>query len=238
MIGNLIPFIFFVCIYVFCDKNNSRGLRLFIVASIISLVTIIIVGSATGLFVLLIQLAFTVIYTILKKTKIPYRLAIGVYCAFFILVIVLNSNSYIITFVSQILGRSGTFTGRSTLWAKAIEEIAQRPLFGYGYSGGNINIWSGTYSSHNMFLEMMIQGGVFYLALFVFVTFVAIKRLRKASVALGNSIFLGLYCFLLKGLMETELSEIYFILLIFAYYSKKIDVQFQNYKYLYMNRKD
>lgn len=227
MVSNLIPFLFLICLLVFCDKNSNKGVGVFIVASLISVITIVIVGSATGLFVLIVNITFTVFFTILQKRKIPYRIALIVYCIFFVLVIVLQSSNFIVLIITELLGRSGTFTGRSLLWAAALEEIARRPLLGYGYTGGNIAIWGGAYSSHNMFLEMMIQGGVLYFAVFIIITYVAIKRINKGSVALGNTLFSGIYCFLLNGLMETGVSEIYFIFIVLAYYAKSVKIQLE-----------
>lgn len=229
MAGNLIPFLFLICIFLFCDIdiNSNKRTRIFVAASLISVVTIIIVGSATGLFVLIINITFTVLFTILQKRKIPYRIALMVYCIFFVTIIILQSNNFIVSIITELLGRSGTFTGRSLLWAAALEEIAKKPFLGYGYTGGNITIWGGTYSSHNMFLEMMIQGGVLYFAVFIIITYIAIKRISQASVALGNTLFLGIYCFLLNGLMETGVSEFYFIFIVLAYYARSVKIQFK-----------
>ena len=226
MIGNLLPFLFLICIFCFCDKNSTKGTRIFIVANSISVITIIIVGSATGLFVLIINIIFTVLFTILQKRKIPYRIALIVYFILFLIIIILQSNNIILSTIAELFGRSGTFTGRSLLWAAALEEIARRPFLGYGYTGGNIAMWGGSYSSHNMFLEMMIQGGVIYFVVFIIITYIAIKRIRQASVALGNTLFLGIYCFLLTGLMETGVSEFYFIFIVLAYYAKSVEIQF------------
>lgn len=227
MVGNLIPFLFLICVFLFCDKNSNKGARLFVAASLVALVTIIIVGSATGLFVLIVNISFTVIFTILQKRKIPYRIALIVYCIFFVMIIILQSNNFIVSTIAELLGRNGTFTGRSLLWSAALEEIAGRPFLGYGYTGGNITIWGGVYSSHNMFLEMMIQGGVLYFAVFIIITYIAIKRISQAPIALGNTLFLGIYCFLLKGLMETGVSEIYFIFIVLAYYVTSVKIQLE-----------
>ena len=48
MAGNLIPFLFLICFFFFYDKNSNKGIRIFIAANLISIITIIIVGSATG----------------------------------------------------------------------------------------------------------------------------------------------------------------------------------------------
>ena len=167
------------------------------------------------------------LFTILQKRKIPYRIALIVYCIFFVIIIILQSNNIILSTIAELFGRSGTFTGRSLLWAAALEEIARRPFLGYGYTGGNIAIWGGLYSSHNMFLEMMIQGGGIYFAVFIIITYIAIKRIRQVSVTLGNTLFLGIYCFLLIGLMEAGVGEFYFIFIVLAYYAKSVEIQFE-----------
>lgn len=184
---------------------------------VIALATLMIAGSATGIFVVAVFIALSIQFTFIKKSKIPYKLAVGVYALFFIVIIVLQSNNFVVNFISGLLGRSATFTGRSLLWKMAIDEILEKPFLGYGYTTGNINVWGGMFSSHNMFLEILLQGGLFSFVLFIAITWLSIKRNMKSPIWLSNTVFLAIFCMLLKGLMEASIPVLYYVLITIAY---------------------
>lgn len=110
-----------------------------------------------------------------------------------------------------------TFTGRNVLWERALSKIWERPIMGYGYTAGNIEAWGGTFSSHNMFLEITLQGGILSLLLFVILTWLGIRKNAKKSVQVSNTIVLAIFSVLLKGLMEVTIPFFYYILLALAY---------------------
>jgi O-antigen ligase len=72
--------------------------------------------------------------------------------------------------VAQGMGKDVTLTGRTDLWAVAVDMIAQRPWLGYGYGGfwieggGAVNFWRAvgwkTPHSHNGFLDLGLDLGV------------------------------------------------------------------------------
>ena len=134
------------------------------------------------------------------------------------MIVLTQSSNLFVAFISGMLGRSATFTGRSSLWRIALDKIAKRPLIGYGYTAGNIKIWGGMYSSHNMFLEIILQGGLISMLLFLLMTWTGIKRNSKATMQLSNTIFMAVFCFMLKGLMEVSIPVFYYILITMAYY--------------------
>lgn len=83
-----------------------------------------------------------------------------------------------ITFVLGLLGRDPTLTGRTVLWAFAIDHIGDRPWLGYGAKGfwnhplvqGRIALLQARYgdgvnSFHNLVLELLIMFGPIGLAL-------------------------------------------------------------------------
>lgn len=196
-----------------CQRNNLKLIGSYAVA----LGTLMIAGSATGIFVVSVFIILTIQFTFIKKSKIPYKLAVGLYITFFMVIIVIQSNNFIVDLISGMLGRSATFTGRSLLWKMAIDEILKKPFLGYGYTTGNIKVWGGMYSSHNMFLEILLQGGLFSGVLFIAITWISIKRNVKSPIWLSNSVFMAVFCILLKGLMETSIPTFYYILITIAY---------------------
>lgn len=217
--SQLIPFIFLATLKWAMnvkDKRQRNNLKL-VGSYAIALATLMIAGTATGIFVVAVFIIMSIHFTSIKKSRVPYKLAIGVYVLFFIIIIVLQSNNFVVGFISGILGRSATFTGRSLLWKMAIDKILENPFLGYGYTAGNINVWGGMFSSHNMFLEIFLQGGLFSFVLFIAITLLAIKRNMQSPIWLSNTVFLAIFCMLLKGLMETSIPMFYYVIITIAY---------------------
>ena len=217
--SQLIPFVFLATLrwaMNIKDKGQKNNLKL-AGSYVIALATLMIAGSATGIFVVAVFIILSIQFTFIKKGKIPYNLAVGAYAFFFVSIIVLQSNNFVVSSISGLFGRSATFTGRSLLWRMAIDKITERPFLGYGYTAGNINVWGGMFSSHNMFLEILLQGGLFSFLLFIAITWLGIKRNMKSPIWLSNTAFLAIFCMLLKGLMETSIPTFYYVIITIAY---------------------
>jgi O-antigen ligase len=54
--------------------------------------------------------------------------------------------------------------GRGELWTQALQLFVERPLFGWGLDGFRANSWN---YPHNIFLEVMVEGGAVGLLLFL-----------------------------------------------------------------------
>lgn len=88
--------------------------------------------------------------------------------------------------MTGLLGRDATLTGRTNIWALALESVADKPLLGYGYSAfwnvapeadriSNILHWKVPHA-HNGFIDLTLQLGLAGLALFLVVYFIAARR--------------------------------------------------------------
>jgi len=105
-------------------------------------------------------------------------------------------------FMSEVLHKDATLTGRTYLWERANELIAQRPLLGYGFqaiwlgeTSDTIGLlrWSGktdgrTFNFHNTYLQMAVDIGIVgasLLALTIIATTVAglFKFIQRPNVA-------------------------------------------------------
>ncbi|MEO1527333.1 MAG: O-antigen ligase family protein [Planctomycetota bacterium] len=110
--------------------------------------------------------------------------------------------------MAQSLTKSGdvkeltSLTGRTRIWAEAIEWISQRPLTGYGLDSAASVMSKESVGTHNLFLHVTFSGGVFagllMLALF-FVTFLLAIKSRD-PLARGIATFV-----LVAGLVEDTL---------------------------------
>src|SRR5713226_8007247 len=95
--------------------------------------------------------------------------------------------------MAGLLGRDATLTGRTNIWALAMESVVERPLLGYGYSAfwnvapeaeriSTCLHWKVPHA-HNGFIDLTLQLGVAGLALFLVVYLIAARR----AIAFANS---------------------------------------------------
>lgn len=90
-------------------------------------------------------------------------------------------------FIENILHKSITLTDRVIVWTHAIQNILNKPIIGYGTTAnGRMRInWNPVYHvwnfSHNMFLEILIQGGIIAFAIYIYIYLSATLELKKYS---------------------------------------------------------
>lgn len=99
----------------------------------------------------------------------------------FLLVIQTRENSIVNNIISTVTGKSG-FTGRTFLWTRALNMISDSPFIGYGRQVENyIEVWGGYFSSHNVVLEALLQGGIIQLLLWIACIVVSAKKLQLCN---------------------------------------------------------
>jgi O-antigen ligase len=131
---------------------------------------IVLTGSAAALSVSVIGLVYYQAIRFCKRVKVNENTFIV--SLFFTTVIVVGFlNSYLGYFL-ELLGRDPTLTGRTLLWAWAIDVINEKPILGWGYLAYNGSQLAGsiadTYTEfqnynvphfHNGYLQLLVEGG-------------------------------------------------------------------------------
>lgn len=112
----------------------------------------------------------------------------AVYFVAFVSIVLLRLQNYFSFIIEKILKKSVSFTGRTAIWDRAIALIKRSPLIGYGVSNdGMIILPNGyCYHAHNAFLETVLQGGIFSLALFIALFLISggkLYRYRDSSIS-------------------------------------------------------
>lgn len=113
-----------------------------------------------------------------------------------------------------ILHKDLTFTRRTAIWETAIENISKKPFLGYGTvrSGRlaiNLQEYLGFYYysfSHNIFLEILIQGGFLALVLYVMFYILADKSIKKTNLDSNNVSILYVTVFIMLFLQFSEVA--------------------------------
>jgi O-antigen ligase len=114
--------------------------------------------------------------------------------------------------ILSLLSRSGnaseiaTVTGRSQIWSVVLEYWQSRPIFGYGYSASlhflpnDPRLFGVAAHAHDVYLELLLSGGVIALALFLLALGFTLFPLRKGM--LRPSCLL--VYFLMRGITEAS----------------------------------
>ena len=219
---------------IFIRYRDFKGGNKFILGLywLLSLITIIIVDSASCIFIFILFTLMVLSCEKFKINRVPMVVISIGYIVVFILIIGFDTLNTIVGVISSMFGRSSTLTGRTSLWALAINLINQKPLLGYGYTSGNIKIWGGYFSSHNEILELMIHGGILSLTIFVFLMIRTIKNMKNSYGYFANIIFITLFLYFLIFLVETGMNIYLFVFIILA---NNCNLDIENHKMTYNN---
>lgn len=226
----LLPLLFLSYYFILTNNNyiqNSSGkLRtstIYVISIIMIGVTLILAGTATGIIIFIV---FNVLFFFYAYTKLKsnYFILLIAYAVVFIAVVLEDNNISFIEFVANLFNRDANFTGRTTLWTLAKEMIIESPLIGYGNPGDMLNVWGGVYSSHNLILELALEGGLLLSGFFVVITIYSFFKLRYISGRFNNLIAVTIFSILLNGFMEVGVPFYYFGILVMACHCNEIFV--------------
>lgn len=165
---------------------------------ILSILSLILTLSITG------YLAFfcILLFVSLDNSKLFFTLLLFTLLSIITISLLYFSQDWFQNIVSTRVLRIGTGSGREGLFIYVIDLIGQNPIFGYGlgqardflvgFQGRQLQ------STHNSFLEIFFEGGIFALILFVICWFTLFARIIISKCSLFSKKMLFLY---LSGLL-------------------------------------
>lgn len=139
--------------------------------------------SVTLFFILLFMVSASTI-------RLPSVLTVSLLLvAAFYGVVYWNIQQYLADFITNVLQRDLSFTGRILVWQNAIRAVAQKPVLGYGVMPTlqSARIMVNATHAHNQWLFIAFQGGLVALVLFQRYIFLVTGTLTK-SLTEGNSL--------------------------------------------------
>jgi exopolysaccharide production protein ExoQ len=147
-----------------------------------SIALILLCHSRTALVVFMAMLVLLRVFRLRRRGSRALMAGIaGVLIVSGLLSVVVDLDS-----MAGLLGRDATLTGRTNIWALALESIAERPLLGYGYSAfWNVATEADRISTtlhwkvphaHNGFIDLTLQLGLVGIALYIVVYVIAVRR--------------------------------------------------------------
>lgn len=110
-----------------------------------------------------------------KKKNVVIYIGLSIYMFYSL---ILNNNSYLLRIVSDLTGKDTTFTNRTYIWVKSIEQIKEHLFWGHGYEFYEITVNAiGQATTHNKYLSVIYRGGIIAEILFICFLAICIKEI-------------------------------------------------------------
>lgn len=203
--------------YMLPDKKINKCLR--ISSLIIGGATNILTMSGTGLgsyFVMLIYVVFIHKSKLREKLITMKNLLIAYFvCMFFI--VYASTIPILRTLIIEVLHKDFTFSGRKFIWASCYSLVYYHPLIGYGnFDSGWIIKWNGIMrNAHNLFYDVLIQGGFILLIGYLLFLATVFKTACDKNNKKSQLILVLLFCLFVVMLCESFLDNNYIYLAFF-----------------------
>lgn len=128
-------------------------------------------------------------------------------------------------FLIDVLGKDVTFTLRTNMWDAALRVIGESPIWGYGNVDEKwfiSNMSSQAVGPHNFILGVLIIGGIIGLGIYLYIFYIALRKLIAYNDFYSNVIFIGIASLCIMMLMEYYPVQFPFYLFTLAYYYEHI----------------
>lgn len=173
--------------------------------------TMLLVGSATGIFGMAMFIALLVGFGAPGR-RLPRLLGVNsgllFTAAIFLLVPVLRMQHYFAWLIEGILGRSLTLTNRISIWDATFTLLDSRLLMGVGFMGRvddfRSEVGRPVWDPHNYVLFLLVSGGALLLVVVFWLFAQAGCRLSRARELFpGKVLAVGIVTFLVMGVSES-----------------------------------
>ena len=209
-------------------KNKKSRIRSSMLM-IASFLNVLLTWSASSVVAILIVVLMFVFTIVVQKPKIlrqiKFHTLIFAYIVIDLMVCVFNiveNTPFIAHFVTNVLHKLTTLSGRTIIWGMALQFIRKKPITGYGI--GEHIYWRGyNWYGHNQIFEMLMEGGIPCLVLYIFIIgLIAIKMKQCNNMLVYNmlvSVFSGLFVYFIT---EAGVSPIMYLLFSIAFHINEI----------------
>lgn len=209
---------------VHCQLKGKYDLNLFCLI-VISLFTVLYVGSMTSSVCLVLFVFFLLIFK-LRISRVLFSL-------FFIGVLLMNigllalqvsiESPYVIYFIENVLNKDLSFSGRVDIWAEAVDMISESFFYGYGMRSMEwYDFHFNALTPHNFILSVFLKGGIILFLLFTLLVCIPVYRTMIYKSNPMEIVKLGSCILLLMMTMETYPIFIVFFLMFMMYFASSV----------------
>lgn len=209
-LGLVLALVTFICLLLYSITNSKR----YLIYTIPFMWIVILSKSRTSMLALGAAAVTYVLWRLLTKYK---RIYYGYFALIITMIIIVTvcypllneiglleeANQKIIEYTGKRL-----LTGREIIWLESISLIIKKPLIGYGMGATLEELTGGTLTAHNVYLQLLLQGGILLLTPFIMYIGWIWKNMWKvrnnAIVQAGASCLVGI---LVVGTFELSLFD-------------------------------
>ena len=217
------------CIYTFAYKKGYFNL---ILLTIISLVSVLFLGSMTSAIGIFLMMAYMLCNRLFKYPK-GWLIAFAVIYTLTFTFIVWYGNDieqikWASAFIEDTLSKDTTFSKRTVIWANAVDWIKESPLVGYGIQNAewNDNHLEGS-GAHNLLVMLLLNGGFVFCLSFLYIVIYAVREALTVHSKATTAAVMSLCVLLVMAFFETYSIIYFFLYLQIIYYSASIPKQIE-----------
>jgi O-antigen ligase len=172
-----------------------------------------------------------IVYFFKQRVKLHHYLYFNY--IFIILIVVMQLQGIFRYIIVELLHRDLTFTHRTRIWEGFFKSIAEKPIFGYGIINAEetyqVSNFTNSSSVHNIFIQILIWGGIAALVTFTIILFIAANSFERNKSKKSSSM-VSIVIFLILFNWQMYVSSIFtmqsfWIAISFAYYIGSIETQ-------------
>ena len=217
----LLPMCVFSIIYSLLKYNKLNKFSYLLL--IISAFQVFYTWSVGAMLAIIILMVFTLAINKLNKLqKISFKVYLILIIILNILLVFIQVQYYFENFIVNYLHKDLNLSGRVYTWDAAIEVIKQYPILGIGGQTGDVmqSIYYGTNQhAHNLFLNILVKGGVISLLIQFWMYLEIDKKLKKCQNKKISAIFaFSMFLILFISLADTFDTYLVYIIYTLAYY--------------------
>lgn len=175
----IVPYMFIVALR---STMNCGGLDFTAYAMlVVSGVSILLVWAATGMMGLAVALVF-LLFFYQRRFQTLFNGFTAMLAGFgmFFGVVIFRLQNLFAFFIEGVLHKGLSFTGRTEIWDRAVEMFLASPWLGWGYAqyGKVYRLRKGKYyHGHNVFLEILVEGGIAAMVCYLMMFASSVKQL-------------------------------------------------------------
>lgn len=137
-------------------------------------------GSATTIIGICMIVVYSFSHGIVLKNSKKYVYLYWILAILIFYLVVLNNDGILMNVISEIFGKSMTFTGRTMIWEKTISTLEDYVWFGRGFEDPLVtNTIIGQASSHNKYLWIVYRGGLTSMLTYVYFLQYCTKKIME-----------------------------------------------------------
>lgn len=209
---------FFPILYNVGYKKRNRQLKAFVILLLVT-VLIFLTGSRSIMLALAFGLVTYISWRYFSKSKALYNLYFGLVSTFIFFTTLISPYIYrskyfpMLNQLSHRLFDKPLLTGRDNIWRNLIDAISIKPWTGYGASYAPTNLYETNFSSHNLYLQIALQVGLFgVILLFIFLFRLWNKSYIYSADSRTRVVCSFLIAIIIHQTFEVSLTQNYFVI--------------------------